>query len=226
MRSSCPSHKANVNNYPFFAHWSQAMCGASIVHDDILLTAGHCGRKAADPLWRKHVRLLSKYREQGGIVRHVAHLEIHPKYNQNVQEFDFQLIKVNSSMLVDVNGIPTGAQVVRLNREPSNPKHGDPVQAVGFGTVTPDGHTGNSKVLMDATLQAFANDHCLKQYGPGKIVEEIMMCVGSVDGTIDTCQGEYVTCNGCGVESRSVQAHEPDSHCGWHSRRQWRPHAR
>jgi Trypsin len=200
-----PGHEANVNDYPFFAHWSHAMCGASIVHDDVLLTAGHCGRKALDPLWRKQVRLLSKYREQEGIVRHVAHLEIHPKYNQYVQEFDFQLIKVNSSMLVDDNGGSTGAQVIKLNRDPNNPKHGDPVQAVGFGTVTPDGHSGNSKVLMDATLQAFSSDHCLKQYGPGKIVEEIMMCVGSVDGAVDTCQGEYFKSSSeCGVQSSRV----------------------
>ncbi|CAB9507333.1 Plasminogen (Fragment) [Seminavis robusta] len=185
-----PGHEANVEDYPFFAHWSHAMCGASIVAEDILLTAGHCARKAVDPLKRKQVRMLSTHRETGGFTRHIAHLEIHPKYNQYVQEFDFQLIKVDKSLLVDDNGVATGAKLVRINRNSQNPEPGDPVQAVGFGTVTPDGTSGNSMVLMDATLQAFANDHCHKQYGPGRIVEEIMMCVGSEDGSVDTCQGD------------------------------------
>jgi Trypsin len=129
------------------------MCGASIIHDDMLLTAGHFGRKAADPLFRKQVRLLGKYREQGVITRHMAHLEIPPKYNQKVQEFDFQLIKVKRRILVDDHCAPTGVKVVKLNRDPNNPKHGDPVQVVGFGTVIPDGLTGNSQALIDATLQ-------------------------------------------------------------------------
>ena len=58
-----PGHEANVNDYAFFAHWSHAMCGATVIHDDILLSGGHCGRKATEPHWRKTVRLLSKYRE-------------------------------------------------------------------------------------------------------------------------------------------------------------------
>jgi hypothetical protein len=36
-----PGHEANYWDYPFFAHWTHAECGATVVHDDILLTAGH-----------------------------------------------------------------------------------------------------------------------------------------------------------------------------------------
>ena len=36
-----PGHEANILDYPFFAHWSHAECGATVIHDDILLTAGH-----------------------------------------------------------------------------------------------------------------------------------------------------------------------------------------
>ena len=31
-------HRANISAYPFFAHWSLAYCGASLIHNDILLT--------------------------------------------------------------------------------------------------------------------------------------------------------------------------------------------
>jgi hypothetical protein len=36
-----PGHEANFWDYPFFAHWTHAECGATVIHDDILLTAGH-----------------------------------------------------------------------------------------------------------------------------------------------------------------------------------------
>jgi hypothetical protein len=36
-----PGHEANFWDYPYFAHWTHAECGATVVHDDILLTAGH-----------------------------------------------------------------------------------------------------------------------------------------------------------------------------------------
>lgn len=186
-----PGHEANKMDYPFFAHWSHAMCGAAVVHDDILLTAGHCGRKAEEPFWRKQVRLLSKYRQAGGITRNIAHLEIHPGFNLNVQEFDYQLIKLDRSVLIDTKQQPTGVTIVEMNHDNDYPPQGEPIQAVGFGTVTPDGSTGNSQVLMDATLQSFTNDHCAEQYGPGKIVDDIMLCVGSVDGLQDTCQGTF-----------------------------------
>ncbi|CAB9521115.1 Plasminogen (Fragment) [Seminavis robusta] len=192
-----PGHEANHNAYPFFGHWSHAMCGVSIVHDDIVLTAAHCGRKAMEPHWRKSMRFLSKFRKEGGITRAVAHMEPHPDFFQPQQIYDFQLVKIQASALVatkhDDNkqvGAPTGAQIVKLNYDSNKPKPADEVQAVGFGTVTPDGSTGNSRVLMDVTLQAFSNEHCERQYGGQKIKGDVMICIGSLDGSKDTCQGD------------------------------------
>ena len=133
---------------------------------------------------------MSKYRESGGFVRGIAHLEPHPDFYQPLQLHDFQLIKVSGSVLVDETNKETGATMVTINRDVNNPAPGDPIQAVGFGTVTPDGHTGNSQVLMDATLQAFGIDHCVHQYGESKIRGDIMVCIGTLDGMQDTCQGE------------------------------------
>jgi hypothetical protein len=184
-----PGHEANVEEYPFFVHWSRAMCGASIVHDDILLTAGHCGRKATDPLERKEVRFGSEMRQSGGYTRAIAHLEVHPNFNQFVKEYDYQLIKLDGSTLKDDDGKPSGASIVTLNTNPARPAPGTPLQAVGFGTVHPKGKGGNSQVLMDTTLQAFSANHCQSQYGPGHIIEDIMVCLGTIDGSKDTCQG-------------------------------------
>jgi hypothetical protein len=136
--------------------------------------------------------LLSKFRRNEGITRAVAYLKPHPKFYQPHQVYDFQLIKTQSSVLVDDLGNPTGVQLVQINDNFSNPAPGDVLQAVGFGTVVPDAHTGNSEVLMDVTLQAFAHDHCASQYGGNKIKEDVMVCVGEPSGTRDTCQGEMV----------------------------------
>ena len=109
-----------------------------------------------------------------------------------MQVYDFQLIKTQSSVLVDQEGKSTGVQLVSLNEKANNPAPGDVLQAVGFGTVVPDGHTGNSEVLMDVTLQSFANDHCSSQYGSSLVREDVMICVGEPSGFRDTCQGMFV----------------------------------
>ena len=75
---------------------AQAMCGVTIVHDDLLLTAAHCGRKATEPHWRKSVRFRSKMRTEGGISRVIAHLEPHPDFFQPMQVHDFQLVKLQA----------------------------------------------------------------------------------------------------------------------------------
>ncbi|CAB9504571.1 Vitamin K-dependent protein C (Fragment) [Seminavis robusta] len=183
-------HRVNATEYPFFAHWSKAYCGASLVAPDILLTAAHCGSRD-NPLEDKIVRMISSNRLDGGIRRVVVHQETHPDYNHELHVWDFQLLKLEKSALVTRDGNRlTGAKVVPLNEDYYYPPVGTDLTALGFGTTTPDGSTGPSNFLMDVQFKRFPNHRCELQYGPKRIPSENMLCMGEEGGGKDVCQGD------------------------------------
>ena len=96
-------HRADITKYSYFAHWSHALCGASLIAPDLLLTAAHCG-VTDNPLELKSVQLLSPIRGVGGITRVVVYQESHPGFNKNTWEFDFQILKLDRSALVTYPG--------------------------------------------------------------------------------------------------------------------------
>lgn len=188
-------HRANIRDFPFFAHWSEAYCGASLIHDDILLTAAHCGKDADSPLDIKQARIASPFRTAGGVVRTIVHQAVHPQYNAELKVYDFQLLKLHTSALVDpYTGNRTEARLVERNADSANPAVGAELTAVGFGVTTPDGSSGNSDVLMDVHIQRFDHQLCEQQYGPKRIPDSVMMCMGAVGGGKDVCQGKCTKC--------------------------------
>ena len=183
-------HRTNVSHFPYFAHWSDAFCGASLVAPDILLTAAHCGM-SQHPLAQKRVRLRSESRTSGGITRVVVHQETHPAYNAFLHDYDFQLLKLNASALVNADGNEsTGVAIVELNDNYYYPPVDAELTALGFGTTTPDASTGNSQVLMDVNLTYFPKDVCEAQYGPHRVPAATMMCMGVPGGGKDVCRGD------------------------------------
>jgi len=108
-----PGHEANVDEYPFFAYWHGPVCGATVVHDDILLTAAHCVHAVRDPNESRSVKLRRKFRhsendkhkedKEDGIVRAIAHMEMYPSFDfgkAGAPAHDYALLKVDRSVLV------------------------------------------------------------------------------------------------------------------------------
>ena len=83
--------------YPFFALW-EVGCGASIIHDDILLTAAHCDLQ---DIFARRVSLGGLSPDQGVASRDVTRAIVHPMYSEFTQAHDFCLLKLNASALVD-----------------------------------------------------------------------------------------------------------------------------
>jgi secreted trypsin-like serine protease len=184
-------HKANISHYPFFAFWSDAYCGASLIAPDLLLTAAHCGSQM-NPLDHKVVQMLTANRLEGGMNLTVVHQESHPNYNHELHVYDYQILKLDRSALINPDGNGTsGAQIVSLNTDFYHPHIGTNLTAVGFGSTTPEA-VAASDFLMDVTMERFPHTRCDDQYGPKRIPDDLMLCMGVEGGGKDVCQGRPV----------------------------------
>mmetsp|Transcript_53148 Transcript_53148/g.129057 ORF Transcript_53148/g.129057 Transcript_53148/m.129057 type:complete len:375 (+) Transcript_53148:205-1329(+) len=168
-------------NYGFFASWDGS-CGATVIHDDILLTAAHC-----NPLGNDNVVIGAYGRDgnddpQGSAVRTIKQRFVHPRYDVDSWEFDIMLLKLNEP-------VPEGTPFVTLNSNVQEPSVGDTVTAVGLGRDAED--NGNvAEVLQEVDVERISQDLCSSMY-PGWIIEESMICAGiPYVGQKDACYGD------------------------------------
>lgn len=173
------------SKYPFFVEWEDAKCGASLIYDDIALSAAHCENTNHPFNTRVFINGITS---EGGIFRTIERQEAHPLYKVNENnDYDFMLLKLHSSALKDENGQDTGAELVNLNLERNVPQQGDPLMAVGFG-LTAEGGTSTSAVLNDVEVEYVDDSACSEQYGTDTYAPDLMFCAGVSGGGKDTCQ--------------------------------------
>lgn len=174
------------SKYPFFVQWEDAYCGGSLIYEDVVLSAAHCENKNHPFNSRVFVNGL----ESGqGVFRTVTQQVAHPMYKEvENNDYDFLLLKLDSSALKDENGADTGCETVTLNTDRSVPETGDPLMAVGFG-LTQEGGSATSEFLNDVEVQYVDDANCRSQYGD-TFVSDLMFCAGVQGGGKDTCQGD------------------------------------
>ena len=142
------------------------------------MTAAHCNDESrnANSVYVGTVR-----RRQGGVRRTIMDKVAHPDFDtSNVRNYDFMILKLDSSALVDENGQKTGVEPIALNYDRFVPAEGDPLLAVGYGT-TQEGDKGMSSELRDVQIEAFSEDTCRRQYS-SYFQEDIMFCAGVEGG--------------------------------------------
>lgn len=175
------------SKYKFFVEWEDAKCGASLIHDDIALSAAHCESTTNPFATRVFVNGIVS---EEGTFRTIERQMGHPLYKvNNNNDYDFMLLKLHTSALVDANGNPTGAETVTLNNDRSTPEDDAKLMAVGYG-LTVEGGSSTSEVLNDVEVNYVADSVCSEQYGTTTYVPELMFCAGVDGGGMDTCQGD------------------------------------
>mgnify|MGYP005864262093 CR=1 FL=1 len=69
-----------------------------------------------------------------GIFRTVEKQVSHPLYQNDVRkDYDFMILKLHTSALVDEEGKATGASTIQMNTDRNVPEVDAPLQTVGYG---------------------------------------------------------------------------------------------
>jgi secreted trypsin-like serine protease len=186
---------ANRGQFPFFVdlleevggRWRRVYCGASLIHEDAVLTAAHC---YDDAVTRYEVIVGAfdhsdsrTYRDNGGQrfarVR-VSFAEIHPDYDRATTANDIAIMHLVSSGTDGGRITPT--HIARNDLAP-----GTSMTVIGMGALSSGGR--QSTQLRHVTYPIISNSECQRLYDRQSITND-MLCAYRVGGGVDACQGD------------------------------------
>jgi Trypsin len=151
-------------NYPYFILWGG--CGATLIHNDIALTAAHC---SSTP----DAQVGAQTRGDQAAWTNVDRVISHPNYSPETFEYDVAVIRLGGWF---------EHSTVELNGRESVPEAGDTLTILGFG--------GEASVLQQGSVNFISAAVCSEQWrDQGYIVDsKCMICAGAGDG--DACSGK------------------------------------
>eukprot|EP00934_Nitzschia_sp_Nitz4_P000990 Nitzschia sp. Nitz4//scaffold25_size161228//85672//86970//NITZ4_002434-RA/size161228-augustus-gene-0.114-mRNA-1//1//CDS//3329544598//990//frame0 len=177
---------ADPLEYPYFVQWKG--CGASLIWEDILLTAAHCKEQLSNYV------LIGAYRQdsvQGDPInselRTIIQRSPHPDYTLDYSN-DVMLLKIDQSV-----DHPT----IAVNDDDSRPSTEHNLTVVGFGTQDPRRRMTDSTtlsygdVLQEVEIEYIPQEVCNSdEVYMGYIKDDIMLCAGDLAGGKDSCFGD------------------------------------
>jgi secreted trypsin-like serine protease len=167
--------------YPWFTvSAGRELCGSTLIHPDILLTAAHC--QGAFVLKGAMIGgLLLNGTDPDMVYSTAANEYYHSQYNESMNLMnDIMLVKLSNPVTDDIPLIPYNTNV-------SLPGRLELVTILGYG-LTAETNSTASATLLDATLNVVPYEYCkhLFQY----LDNDRMICAGVPDGSKDACQGD------------------------------------
>lgn len=149
-------------NVPYFISWGG--CGATLIYNDIALSAAHCSK-------RDDAQVGPKYRNSWTRVDEVRK---HPQYDSESYNYDFAVLKLKGWFQDDT---------VQLNTNNESPQVGESLTILGFG--------GQLDILKEGTVESISPSICAQQWlrAGYSIDESAILCAKGDDG-VDACTGD------------------------------------
>ena len=181
---------AKSGAYPFFVRLesieTSAMCGASLVARDVVLTAGHCDPNG-DYTFRVYVNGHADTATAADGVFETKSIakRKRPDFDINTFANDFLLIKLEKPVPRDT--IP----LVKLNTDPTIPRNNQDLRVIGLGALSEGEGAIFPDKLQEVIVTRVDMNDCAGAYakvGINFVKESIMFCA-SQPGK-DACQGD------------------------------------
>mmetsp|Transcript_26075 Transcript_26075/g.60544 ORF Transcript_26075/g.60544 Transcript_26075/m.60544 type:complete len:571 (-) Transcript_26075:218-1930(-) len=153
-------------------------CGATLIHDDIVLTTGDCSFNVTAIL------AVVNYTDDTGLTgyeqfRDATDIVVHPDYNRENTDYDIAILRLDSRAL--------SSPFPKLNTERPVPANGDPVTAIGFGSLSLGGEF--PAILQEVVVDVVPGASCNSVNSYNDTVRVPRMICARADGK-DSCQGD------------------------------------
>ena len=154
------------NPHPYFILWGG--CGATLIHNDIALSAAHCSRREDAQVGPFHRS------DRSNSWTRVSQIRTHPQYNPESLDYDFAVLKLGGWFQ---------SETVRLNTRDETPEEGESLTILGFG--------GHSPTLKQGTVESIGSSMCNEQWRLAgySIDETAVVCTKSNQG-VSPCTGD------------------------------------
>lgn len=165
--------------YPWYGiPFGNELCGSSLIHSDILLTAAHC----VGAFVQSGV-LIGGIRIDGSDKLSFAEVDKeypHYAYDPSTDLNDIMLIKLESQV--------TNIEPLSLNFDNNVPQQSnESVTVMGFGYTSENGTF--SQLLRKTNIVTIDYQQCKPTF-PDRLVNDSMICAGVEEGKYDACQGD------------------------------------
>ena len=183
---------ATEGEFPFFVDFGG--CGASLIYEDIVVTAAHCAIVLLEQTSDVYV---GAFREQwdegateeknGSEKRQVVTSRVHPDYDDFTLLSDVMVMKINE---------PSSHPPVALNGDSDKPQAGDDFVVIGHGITDVNNPYDTPDELHKVTVPFVSHEECVADLAAfddvdlPELVEDVMFCAGFEEGGKDSCQGD------------------------------------
>ncbi|KFQ23020.1 Transmembrane protease serine 12, partial [Mesitornis unicolor] len=160
------------------------ICGGVLLSNNSVLTAGHCVTGRKDPnKWRAVLGIHNLWKHgQHTAKRRIRSIIVHPEFKTETFENDIALFQLYSAVRYS-----DYIQPVCLHLHPYIDNETECFVS-GWGRTAEKGKV--SAVLKEAQVDIIPSSVCNASDAYAGLINEKMICAGSMSGGIDTCQGD------------------------------------